>query len=183
MFQFSTATGVAAAVAGLAFAVQALASPFTDSHVGYHLPNAVLALASSWVLLQLARAPISIRRVGRGFAWFGAVVAGTMGAFDVVAVIAELAGAGEVGVVEGIAHTFVLLVLLALVLVGFTARAAAGRPGLVIALSALALLVMVLSGLDQPEHFLVPELMLGLGWLWLASRCLGSPSSAAGSAG
>jgi hypothetical protein len=71
--------------------------------------------------------------------------------------------------VEGIVHSFVLLLLLAIAVFGAALRGGARLPGLLLGGASLLLLIMVLAGLDQPEQFLVPELLLGCGWLWLAT--------------
>lgn len=163
----------AAVVAGVAFVAEAVVSVFADSHVTYHALNAVLdaalLIAGANVALAGQRA---VGRAGVGGGWGTAVTALLALTSGIWAVLVEgLSAAVSPGLVEGVAHTAVLASLLFLVPLGIGLRRLALVPGYVIAGSSACLVTMVLAGLDQPEAFLVPEAVLGLGWL-LLSRSL-----------
>lgn len=161
---------IPALVAGGAFIAQGIISPFTASHAAYHVVNSVLALATATALLAVARTqPAWSSMPARAAAWGGAFIGLVMGVGDVIAALAEIVADSEIGIVEGIVHSFVLLLLLALAVFGAALRGVAKLPGLLLGGASLLLLVMVLAGLDQPEHFLIPELLLGCGWLWVAT--------------
>lgn len=161
---------ISALVAGGAFLAQAIISPLTASHAAYHAVDAVLALATAVALFAVARhQPVWSSGPARAAAWGGALIGLVLGVGDMIAALAEIAAASEIGIVEGIVHSFVLLLLLALAFFGAALRGAAKLPGLLLGGASLLLLVMVLGGLDQPEQFLIPELLLGCGWLWLAT--------------
>jgi hypothetical protein len=150
-----------------------VASVFLDSHIGYHALNAVLdgALLLTCVMVALAGRR-TVGRAGVVGGWATALMALLALAGGVWAVLVEGLGGGESpGVVEGIAHTAVLASLLFVVPLGIGLRRVAGVPGVVIAGSSACLVIMVLAGLDQPEAFLVPEAVLGGGFL-LLSRSL-----------
>lgn len=162
-------TPTAVLVTGLAIVTEAILSGFTDSHVAYHALSAVLHAALMVSALSFARAGRGT--VGRAGVVGGWAVAGTAALAlggGVWAVLTEGLAAREVpGVVEGITHTAVLVALLFLVPLGLGLRGVSRVAGSVIAGSSASLVGMVLAGLDQPEVFLVPEAILGLGWLLL----------------
>lgn len=163
----------AVVVAGVAFVVEAVVSVFVDSHVSYHALNVVLngALVIAGTNFALAGSS-AVGRAGVGGGWATAFMALLVFAGGIWTVLVEgLSSAESPGVVEGIAHTAVLASLLFLVPLGLGLRRLALVPGYVIAGSAACLVTMVLAGLDQPEAFLVPEAVLGFGWL-LLSRSL-----------
>jgi hypothetical protein len=165
----------AAVVTGVAFAAEAVASVVLDSHVGYHSLNAVLDAALLVGSVALARSgSASVGRTGVVGGWATALMALLAGVGGIWAVLVEgLTGADTPAAVEGIAHTAVLASLLFMVPLGVGLRRLDRRSGLVIASSAACLVIMVLAGLDRPEVFLVPEMVLGAGW-FLLSRRLGA---------
>lgn len=163
----------AVVVAGVAFVAEGLVSVFADSHVGYHalnmILNAALLIASTSFAIA-GRAVVG--RAGVVGGWATALMALLALAGGVWAVLVEgLSAAESPAMVEGIAHTAVLASLLFLVPLGLGLRRVARVAGYVIAGSTACLVIMVLAGLDQPEAFLIPELVLGLGWI-LLSRAL-----------
>lgn len=160
----------AVVVAGVAFVAEALVSVFVDSHVAYHALNAVLNAALLIASASFALAGMrTVGRAGVGGGWATAFMAGLAFIGGIWAVLVEgLSSAESPGVVEGIAHTAVLASLLFLVPLGLGLRRLALVSGYVIAGSSACLVTMVLVGLDQPEAFLVPEAVLGLGWLMLS---------------
>lgn len=168
----------AVVVAGVAFVAEAVVSVFVDSHVGYHALNAVVNAALVIAGTSFALAGLrAVGRVGVGGGWataFMALLAFVGGIWGVL--VEGLSSAESPGVVEGIAHTAVLASLLFLVPLGLGLRRLALVPGYVIAGSSACLVTMVLAGLDQPEAFLIPEAVLGLGWL-LLSRSLPTSES------
>jgi hypothetical protein len=105
-----TTARAAALVAGVMFAAEAVASPFVHSHVGYHVPNAVLNTGLFVVCVALVR-------LGRRVVGWAGVVGGSITAFagllaalgGIDVAVVEGLGSGKAGdVVEGIAHTAVL---------------------------------------------------------------------------
>lgn len=163
----------AVVAAGVAFVAEALVSVFVDSHVTYHALSAALnaAVLIAGTSFALAGRGV-VGRTGVGGGWATAITALLAFAGGVWAVLVEGLGSVESpAVVEGITHTAVLASLLFLVPLGLGLRRLALVPGYVIAGSSACLVTMVLAGLDQPETFLVPEAVLGLGWL-LLSRSL-----------
>jgi hypothetical protein len=170
----------AVVVAGVAFVAEAVVSVFVSSHVSYHALNAVLNAALLVVGGSFAVAgPRVVGRAGVGGGWATAFMALLAFAGGVWAVLVEGLGSAESpGVVEGIAHTAVLASLLFLVPLGLGLRRLGLVPGYVIAGSSACLVTMVLAGLDQPEAFLVPEAVLGLGWLLLSRSLPTSDDSA-----
>lgn len=169
----------AVVITGVAFAAEAVASVFVDTHLGYHSLNAVLNLAlfaaSAW-LASSGRAVVG--RAGVIGGWATAVMALLAGGGGAWAVAVEaLTGSESPGFVEGIAHTAVLASILFMVPLGIGLLRLDRVSGLVIAASSACLVAMVLAGFDQPEMFLVPEAALGTGWL-LLSRVL--PASGRG---
>lgn len=163
----------AVVVTGVAFAAEAVASVFVESHVGYHAPNSVLNVALFVASAGFARSGrAAVGRVGVIGGWGTAVMAALAAGGGIWAVLVEgLTASESPGVVEGIAHTAVLASILLMVPLGIGLRRVDRVSGLVIAASSACLVVMVLAGLDQPEMFLVPEAAMGLGWLML-SRAL-----------
>lgn len=159
----------AVVVAGVAFVVEAVVSIFVDSHVTYHALNGVLSAALLIAGTNVALAgPGAVGRAGVVGGWATAFTALLAFAGALWAVVVEgLSTAESPAAVEGIAHTAVLASLLFLVPLGFGLRRLALVSGYVIAGSSACLVTMVLVGLDQPEAFLVPEAVLGLGWLLL----------------
>jgi hypothetical protein len=161
---------LAASALGALCIVEALASPLVDAHVGYHLPNALLNLALVVVVLTLlrtGRAGIGKTGIVGGVLCLLGAVPALVGGAMVVAI--EGIGSGTVGdLAEGLAHTGVLLSILAMVPLAVGMRRSFGRAAMLVAIAAAALVAMVLAGLDDPIMFLVPEALLGLGWLLVA---------------
>lgn len=170
----------AVVVTGVAFVAEAVVSVFADWHVGYHALNAILNAALLIACTSFALAGrAAVGRAGVGGGWATALMALMALAGGIWALLVEgLSAAESPGVVEGIAHTAVLASLLFLVPLGLGLRRVARVAGYVIAGSSACLVTMVLAGLDQPEAFLVPEALLGLGWL-LLSRSLPTPLDSA----
>ncbi len=162
----------AAAVAGVAFTAEAVASVFVDAHIGYHSLNAVLNAALLVASLRIARAGTTVvGRTGVTGGWGTGVMSLLAMGGGVWAVLVETFTSSESpGVVEGISHTAILASMLFLVLLGIGLHRADPVSGPVIAASSACLVAMVLAGLDQPEVFLVPEVALGLGWVLLSRR-------------
>lgn len=164
-------------VTGAAFAAEAVASALTDTHVGYHLLNVVLnaALLVASVLLALA-GRTAVGRLGAIGGWATALMALLAGGGGIWAVLVEgLTSSQSPAVIEGISHTAVLASMLFMIPLGIGLRGVDQVSGLVIAASSACLVTMVLAGLDRPEVFLVPEAVLGVGWL-LLSRALPADS-------
>lgn len=163
----------AAAVAGIAFAAEAVASVYVDAHVGYHSLNAVLnaALLVAGVGIALSGRAV-VGRAGVIGGWATALMSLLAVGGGAWAVLVETFTRSESpGIVEGISHTAILASMLCMVPLGIGLRRLDRVSGPLIAASSACLVVMVLAGLDQPEVFLVPEVALGLGWL-LMSRTL-----------
>lgn len=168
---------VAVGVAGIAFAAEAVASVVVDAHIGYHSLNVVLNIA---LLVACANLALSgkdvVCRAGVIGGWATALMALLAGGGGSWAVLVEgLTSSESPGVVEGISHTAVLASMLFMIPLGLGLRRIDGISGLVIAASSASLVTMVLTGFDQPEVFLVPEAVLGLGWT-LLSRALPADS-------
>jgi hypothetical protein len=170
----------AVVVAGAAFVAEAVVSVFVDSHISYHALNAVLNAALLVAGSNFALAGLrAVGRAGVVGGWATAFMALLAFAGGIWAVLVEgLSSAESPGVVAGIAHSAVLASLLFLVPLGLGLRRLALVPGYVIAGSSACLVTMVLAGLDQPEAFLVPEAVLGLGWLLLSRSLPTSDDSA-----
>lgn len=167
----------AVVVAGVAFAAEAVTSVVVDAHSGYHSLNAVLNIA---LLVACANLALSgkdvVGRAGVIGGWVTALMALLAGGGGIWAVLVEgLASAESPSAVEGITHTAVLASMLFMIPLGLGLRRIDRVSGLAIAASSACLVTMVLAGLDQPEVFLVPEAMLGLGWI-LLSRALPADS-------
>lgn len=163
----------AVVVTGVAFAAEAVASVFVDTHIGYHSLNSVLNVALLVASAGFAlTGKAAVGRAGVVGGWATALMAFLATAGGIWAMLVEgLTAAESPGVVEGISHTAVLASILFLVPLGIGMRRVDGVSGLVIAASSAFLVVMVLVGFDQPAMFLAPEAALGLGWL-LLSRAL-----------
>ncbi len=162
---------VAAATAGALLVVEALDSPFVDSHLGYHGPNLVQNAAVAVACWLLARGGPEVRsRAGAVGAWLGVVGGGLACVGGVLAVLVEgLTSKQTPGVAEGVTHTAVLLAFLAVVPLGLGLRGVLRGPGR--ALAAAGLVVMALAFVvDDPWWYVGPEAALGVAWLWLASR-------------
>lgn len=160
----------AAVVAGVAFAAEALASVFVDAHIGYHSLNTVLnfALLVASVGFALSGKAV-VGRAGVLGGWATAIMALLAGGGGIWAVIVEtFTNSESPGIVEGISHTAILASILFMIPLGIGLGRVDRLSGLVIAASSACLVVMVLAGLDQPEVFLAPEAVLGLGWLLLS---------------
>lgn len=162
----------AALVTGAAFALEAVVSVLVDAHVGYHALNTVLNAALVVCCVVIARSGrATVGRIGvigaRATALMALLAAG--GGVWTVAV-EGLTSTDTPGAVDGIAHTAVLASILFLVPLGLGVRRVDRVAGLILASSSACLVVMVLVGLDQPEAFLAPEALLGVGWLLLGRR-------------
>lgn len=168
---------VAVGVAGITFAAEAVASVVVDAHIGYHSLNVVLNIALVVACANLALSGKDVVcRAGVIGGWATALMALLAGGGGIWAVLVEgLTSSESPGVVEGISHTAVLASMLFMIPLGLGLRRIDGVSGLVIAASSASLVTMVLTGLDQPEVFLVPEAVLGLGWI-LLSRALPADS-------
>lgn len=163
----------AVVVTGVAFAAEAVLSVLVDTHSGYHSLNSVLnggLLVASAGFALSGRAAVG--RVGVIGGWATALMALLAGGGGAWALLVEaFTTSDSPGLVEGISHTAVLASILFMVPLGIGLRRVDRASGLVIAASSACLVGMVLAGFDQPEVFLVPEALLGLGWL-LLSRAL-----------
>ena len=160
----------AAAVAGIAFAAEAVASVYVDAHVGYHSLNVVLNAALLVASVALGRFGTAVvGRAGVIGSWATAFMAALAVGGGVWAVLVEtFTNSESPGVVEGISHTAILASMLFMVPLGVGIRRVDRVSGLVIAASSACLVIMVLAGLDQPEIFVMPEVALGMGWLMLS---------------
>ncbi len=157
---------------GALFVVEALWSPFAESHVGYHLPNfllnAFLAVGVVGLYLYQKGHLGWLGRVGFYLTVAGAIVAALGGLL--VVLVEGVFGGTVSGVLDGITHTLVLLVILGSLLFGiatFRANVLARGGALLVGLFSLVIVAVVLIGLDSPWLFLVPEALLGVGWAWL----------------
>jgi hypothetical protein len=164
--------GLAAMLAGALFVVEALWSPFTESHVGYHLPNfllnAFLAMGVVGLYLYQSAHLGWLGRVGFYLTVTGATVA-ALGGLSVVLVEGVFGGTIPEAL-DGITHTLVLLVILGSLLFGiaiFRANVLPQGAALLVGLASLVTVALVLIGFDSPWLFLVPEALLGVGWAWL----------------
>lgn len=160
----------AVVVAGVAFATEAVASVVVDAHIAYHSLNAVLNVALLVASVNFALSGRAVvGRAGVIGAWATALMTLLAGSAGIWAVLVEAFTSSESpGVVEGIAHTAVLASILFMIPLGIGLRGIDRLSGLTIAASSACLVLMVLAGLDQPEVFLAPEAVLGLGWLLLS---------------
>lgn len=160
----------AAVVAGVAFAAEALASVFVDAHIGYHSLNTVLNIAMLVASVGFALSGKAVvGRAGVLGGWATAIMALLAGGGGIWAVLVEtFTNSESPGIVEGISHTAILASILFMIPLGIGLGRVDRLSGLVIAASSACLVVMVLAGLDQPEVFLAPEAVLGLGWLLLS---------------
>lgn len=163
----------AVVVTGVAFAAEAVLSVLVDTHIGYHSLNSVLNVA---LLVACAGFALSGRaalgRLGVVGGWATALMALLAGGGGIVAMLVEgFTASDSPGLVEGISHTAVLASILFMIPLGIGLRRVDRASGLAIAASSACLVGMVLIGVDQPEMFLAPEAVLGLGWL-LLSRAL-----------
>ncbi len=169
--------GIAAMLGGALVAVEALVSPFMESHVGYHLLNfplnALLAVgAVGLYLYQLER----LGRLGKVSFYLtaGAAALTALGGLGVVLLEAVFGGTMPEAL-DGIVHTLVLLVILGSLLFGmatFRANVLPRGGALLVALFSLVPLAMNFGGLDNPWVFLLPYALFGVGWAWLGYALL-----------
>lgn len=154
---------------GSLLVAEAVVSPWMEPHWGYHALNVPLSAFVLLAALGFLRRRV-LGRASRVGAWIALVAAGVAVGGGLVPLAIEPTGLGaSPGVVEGITHTFALALFLGLALLGLGAIRQPGRarvPLAVMGLGALASIVLVLVGYDNPWFFLVPEGLAGAGLAW-----------------
>lgn len=157
-------------IAGGLFVAEGVASPWMESHWGYHalnVPLSIFTVLAVWGLLR--RDGAAWGKTARVGAWIALVTSAVAAAGGLIPLALEPTGLGSSpGILEGILHTFTLAVFLGLGIFGIAAALRARRlPFAILGLASGSAVVLALVGFDSPWVFLPIEALIGVGFAWL----------------